>query len=174
MHISGAHEVSKFILHPQFVGGLLVVKIVFLIFSALFAGFIVWALINTSWLKRLIIQDWKEFFTYQPYKEKKFIRKWKEIKERIESGLEADMKLSLIEADELLDAVLKEQGYEGKNLGERLEKLSADTVSNISYVKQAHQVRNDIVHDPAYKLTAKKADYILSIYQKALIDLDAI
>jgi hypothetical protein len=145
-----------------------------LCFASFFLGFIIWALINTTWLKRLILWDLKEFLTYRPYKSKEFIKKWKKIKERIDSGIEAEAKLALIDADSLLDKALKEQGYSGESLGERLEKLTVEILPNLSEVLQAHKIRNNIVHDPTYKLNLEEAKNALAIYEKALTNLDVL
>jgi len=167
-------EIIQFILYPKIEGWFLVFKIVFLSFAFCFLGFIVWALINTSWLRRLILQDLKEFLTYRPYRLKKFNKEWKKIKERLDTGLEPEAKLALIEADSLLDETLKWLGYPGESLGERLEKLVVDILPNLAEVQEVHKIRNNIIHDPTYKLNLEEARKALAIYEKSLINLDVL
>ena len=105
---------------------------------------------------------------------KKFIKEWKKIEERLDTGLESEAKLALIEADSLLDEALKRLGYPGESLGERLEKLAVDIMPNLSQVQEVHKIRNNIIHDPTYKLNLGEAKKALAIYEKALINLDVL
>jgi len=172
--MSQFNEIIQFILYPKITSWLLVLKFIFLSFGFFFLGFIIWALIKTSWLKRLILWDLKEFLTYRPYGIKKYLKEWEKIKKRLETGLESEAKLALIEADSLLDESLKRMGYPGESLGERLNQLTEDVLSNIKEVQGVHKIRNDIIHDPTYKLNLEEAKKSLEIYEKALKDLDAL
>ena len=167
-------DLIQFILYPKIEGWLLVIKIIFLAFGSFFFGFVIWALINTSWLKRIFLQDLKEILTYRPYGLKKFIKEWKKIEERLDTGLESEAKLALIEADSLLDETLKWLGYPGESLGERLEKLVVDILPNLAEVQEVHKIRNNIIHDPTYKLNLEEARKALAIYEKSLINLDVL
>ena len=168
------NEILNFLLYPKITGWLLVIKIIFLGFASFFLGFVIWALINTSWLKRIFLQDLKEILTYRPYRSKEFIKKWEKIKERLGTGSEPEAKLALIEADSLLDEALKDQGYAGESLGERLEKLTVDILPNLAKTQEVHKIRNNIIHDPTYKFNLEEAKKALGVYQKALTNLDAL
>jgi len=141
-------QMISFVLNPTFSGWLLFFKILFIFFSLLFLGFIIFALLKTSWLKRLIIWDLQEFLTYRPFGVTKIVGKWQRIKKRLETGTESEAKLAIIEADSMLDGILDRMGFDGRTLGERLERLTAASLPNIEEVKQAHKIRNSIVHDP--------------------------
>lgn len=168
------NEILSFLLYPQITGWLLILKFVFLFFGFFFLGFVIWALVKTIWLKRAILWDLKEFLTYRPYQAKIFLPKWKRIKERLASGIESEAKLAIIEADSLLNEYLIKIGYPGETLGERLDKLTKDVLSNLEEVREAHKVRNNIVHDPTYRLNLEEAKRVLAIYEKALKDLQAL
>lgn len=167
-------EIIQFILYPEITGWLLILKIIFLAISSIFLGFIIWALLNTDWLKRLILWDLKEFLTYRPYLMRKYVKEWKKIKKRLTTGLESEAKLAIIEADSLLNETLKNMGYPGKSLGERLDELTPDILSNLGEVREAHKIYSDIIHDPTYRLNLDQAERALSIYEKALSDLQAL
>lgn len=83
-------------------------------------------------------------------------------------------KLAIIEADKLVDTVLKKAGIKGETLGERLRNsqklISRDVYSNMW---EAHKVRNQIVHDHDFDI--KSVDHSLVIYRmkKFLIELGA-
>ena len=167
-------KIISFVFNPDFSGWLLALKIMFIIFSLVFSGFIIFVLIKTTWLKRMIIWDLQEFLTYRPFGVTKLAGKWKKIKKRLKSGRESEAKLAVIEADSMLDGILDRMGFGGRTLAERLDKLTAVSLSNIEEVRQAHQIRNNIVHDPAYRLELEEAEKVILAYEKALTDLQAL
>lgn len=168
------NDITQFLLYPNFTGWLLVIKMIFLFFTAVFLGFTIIALVKTTWLKRLILWDLKEFLTFRPYGLKKLTKEWGKIKKRLDTGLESEAKLAVIEADSLLDVALKRMRYPGESLGERLDKLTVDTLSNLEGAREAHRIRNNIIHDPTYKLEIEEAKKVLAVYEKALIELEEL
>ncbi len=167
-------EILNFLLYPKFEGPLLILKIIFLIFGFFFLGFVVWALIFTSWMKKAFLLDLKEFLLYKPYFVKTLLPKWKKIKKRLERGIEAEDKLAILEADSLLEEFLKKEGYPGETLDEKLEKLTKEIISNIEELREVRKVRMAIIEDPSYKLSHEEALRVISVYEKALKDLQAI
>jgi hypothetical protein len=168
------NEIVSFLLYPEFTGWLLVLKYLFLFFGFFFFGYTIWALLKTSWLKRAILIDLKEFLTYKPFYAKKFSPQWKKIEKRLESKIEADFKLAVLEADELLEKVMNEIGYQGKDLTEKLERITEDVISNLKELKEVRRVKEDIVADPSFRLTEEETKRILRVYEKALKDLQAL
>ena len=167
-------KIIQFILAPQFTGWLLVLKIIFVGISLFFIGFIIFALIKTSWLKLLILRDLQEFLTYRHFGLRKIEKEWQKIKGRLEAEMESEWKLAIIEADKIMDDILNRMGFGGASLGERLTKLTAVSLPNIEEVKKAHKIRNNIIHDPTYRLSLEEAKRIMTIYEKALSDLQAL
>jgi len=166
-------EIISFFLYPSFTGWLGLLRIIFLIFSLLFLIGIFYFLSKTSWLKSIFFQDLIEFLSFKSYQVKK-TKKWKKILYRLETGLESEAKLALIESEMVLDEAFKELGYPGETLGERLEKITAASLPNIEEVKEAHKIHNNIIHDPTYKLTLEEAKRVITTYEKALKDLEAL
>jgi len=41
-------------------------------------------------------------------------------------------------------------------------------------VREIHKIRNNIIHDPTYKLSQEEVKKALAVYEKALIELDAL
>ncbi|MFH1894641.1 MAG: hypothetical protein ABH813_01940 [Patescibacteria group bacterium] len=167
-------EISQFLNSPLFHSIVSIARIVFIVVSALLFGFVIFGLVYTTWLKRLILWDLQEFFTERPYGVKKLYRQWQKIKQRLGSGLESEYKLAVVEADSALDSILKKRGFTGETLGERLEKLTEATIANLSEVLEAHKTRNNIVHDPDFNLTLDETKRALDVYEKALTDLQAL
>ena len=166
-------EIISSILNPTLSGGLLILKILFIIVALILFGFIIFVLAKTLWLKRMLIWDLVEFFSFRPYGVRKVVKDWAKITARLETGLESEHKLAVIEADSILNDILKRMGFGGETLGERLEKLTAATLPNLEQLLGAHKIRNNIVHDPDYRLTLDEARRVLDTYEQALRDLEA-
>ena len=111
-------------------------------------------------------------FTKRPYGVKKMDKVWDVIMEKLKSGLESDYKLAVIEADGVLDEVLKKVGYKGENLEARLKQLSPVHYPDLDKMQEVHRIRNDIVRDPDYQLGLGEAKRALAVYKKILEELE--
>lgn len=167
-------DILNLIISPPFVKLLIYPEIAFLAIALFFIVFITFALINTSWLKWYILRDLQEFFRRRPYGTKKIVKDWNKIKARLDTGLEAEYKLAILEADSTMEDVLKRMGFGGASLGEKLDKLTAVSLPNLDEVRSAHQIRSNVVHDPDYKLTLDETKKTIAIFEKALVDLQAL
>lgn len=166
------NEIISFITSPEIAEILSVLKIIFIILSLLFIVGIIFLLLKNSWLKFRFLEGLTEFFIYRPFGVKRAFKQWLKITKRLETDREADYKLALLEADNLLDEILNKIGYKGESLGEKLKQLDPGTLPNLEEVWQAHKVRNNVVHDPDYRLSLEKAKKIMGIYEQALRDLE--
>lgn len=127
---------------------------------------------KTHYFKWLYGETLIEILTKKPYGIRKLDLTWNKIEEKMKSGVQSDYKLALIEADGLLDQILKSIGYEGENLDERLSKINPTNLSTLEEIKNVHKIRNDIIRDPNYQLTPEKAGEILSAYRKTFEELE--
>jgi len=156
----------------NFEGWLGVLRVVLIGFSIfLFLSIIVLAF-RSNWLKYLILEDTAEFLSFKPYGVRKIVNVWNKIMKRLETGIESEYKLAILEADGVLDNTLKRMGFRGETLGERLGNLTSATLPNIEDIERVHKIRNNIVHDPSYKVSLNEAKEILAVYEQALRDLD--
>lgn len=168
-------EIISFILNPTFPTWALVIKFISVFISLVFVVMIIiLAAFKTTWLKRMIIWDIQEFLTYRHFGVSKVVREWRKIKNRLETGIESEAKLAIIEADKILDDTLNRMGFGGQTLGEKLKELTAASLPNIEEVKKSHKIRNNIVHDPTYRLDFEEAKRVVAAYEKALTDLQAL
>jgi len=161
----------NFILSPELQEKLFWLKISFLVLSGFFLVIIIFALVRTNWLKYQFLEDLIGFLTYRPLGVGKMVKKWNRITKRLDSDSEDEYRIAIIEAEEMLEEVLKKMGYSGKNLKESLEKLPSGVISNFKEVLQTFEIRNKILHDPNYRLSLEEAKKILSVYERALTDL---
>ncbi len=77
-----------------------------------------------------------------------------------------DWRLAIIEADIILDDLLKERGFAGASLGERLKSISPHQMNNLNEAWEAHKVRNRIAHDGAdFVLTKRLAQETIGRYR---------
>jgi len=149
-------------------------KIIFIVFSLFLLLVIIFFLFKSSYLKFLILQDLVEFFTYRPYGIRRIVRQWEKIIRRLELGSESEYKMAIIEADSLLRDILKRMGYSGETLGELLKNLTKATIPNLDSLLEAHQIRNNIIHDPDYRLTLEEVKRTLAIYEETFRNLEAL
>ena len=167
-------KIIQFVLVPQFSGWLLVLKVFFVVLSLILIGVIIFTLIKSTWLKRMVIWDLYEFLSYRSFESRKIEKEWHKIKARLTAEMESERKLAVIEADKMIDHLLSQMDFEGANLGERLKKITVAYLPSIEEVKEAHKIRNNIIHDPTYKLSLEEAKKVLTICEKALIDLHVL
>src|SRR3989344_924876 len=114
---------------------------------------------------------------YDPNKiqQKKIAKsRWEEILERFNVGTESDMRLAVIEADSLVDDVFKKLGYPGETLGERIASVSPEELRSINDLREAHGIRNRLVHTPGYKINKDDAERSIRRYQQVLSELEVI
>lgn len=167
-------NIISYIFNPTFSGWFLIAKIIFIVFSLFFLGVIIFVLLRSKWLKYRLLEDLSEFLTYKPYGVRRMVKQWAKTTGRLATALESEYKLALIEADSIFDDILKRMGYAGTTLEERLEKLTSATLPNIDQIWEAHKIRNNIVHDPDYRLSLDEARKTLETYEQALRDLQAL
>lgn len=170
----GVNKFVELLTSSQLQQTLFPLRVIFIVISVVFLTVIVYFLAKTSFVDWWFLGFLKDFLFPKIVKQKRIIQKWKKIKTGIEKELEDQWKSSLIEASLLLDEILRDAGYSGQNLDERLKKLTEDDVTGLSQLIQAQGVCRDIIRDPDYRLSKERAQKIISVFEKALTDLDIL
>jgi len=94
------------------------------------------------------------------------------LRDNVDSVNPNDWKLAIIEADIILDEAIRERGYAGTSLGERLRSIAPSQLSTLDDAWQAHKVRNQIAHAGAdFVLTQKLAKETLMRYERVFGEL---
>jgi hypothetical protein len=94
------------------------------------------------------------------------------IKGYMSSTSEALWRIGIIEADNMLEEVLKSKGYQGQTVSELLKEASFKTVS---LAWDAHAVRNRITHEGSnFELTEREAKRAFGLYESVFRELKAI
>lgn len=104
----------------------------------------------------------------------KMSQKWKDITNKAVSHIESDRKIAVIEADKLIDELIKRIGFKGKDMGDRLKQINPNQISNINDIWQAHKIRNNLVHDAYFKLAENDTNYVMRVYENTLKELDIL
>jgi len=107
-------------------------------------------------------------------KKGKLRKKWNKIREGIKSSEEDNWKIAIIEADEIIDDLIRRMGYAGENMGERLAEINPGQIENIEELKKAHETRNQIIHDEAFELTKEQAEETIRYFENFLKYFDVL
>jgi|GEM_PF-5546852 len=94
------------------------------------------------------------------------------------AGLEAQAarspdskRLAVIDADRLVDRLLKDAGYEGQGALDRMRQLPADRLATVSDLIAAHRLRNRLVHEVGYRPDDRELDAALSQFRAFLSEV---
>ena len=167
--------VLEYLLSPQLQQSLFPLKIIFILISLVFFLAIIYFLIKTEFVSWWFLYGLINFLFPKELRKERIIMKWKKIKRNLEKGeFESQWKLSLIAALKMFDENLKKTGYSGKNLKEKLMKLSQEEVSNLDELLRIEKICQDVVRDPDYRLTKEEVQEILENFEKALKELDVL
>jgi hypothetical protein len=110
-------------------------------------------------LKRLGPEDKRRTMPMGPFEK---------IKIRLNNPDPDNWKLSVIEAEKMLDALTKQKDTFGKTIMERLSNLAEPALQEImNELWQAHRVRNEVVHNPNFDLTNDEARKTVKAFEDA-------
>lgn len=96
-------------------------------------------------------------------------QKWSRIKQLASTSGES-AKMAVIEADKLLDYVLKARNYSGETMGDRLKQAGSD-FSYTDDVWEAHKLRNKLVHETEYDADDRLVKKSIRQFEQALKDM---
>ncbi len=153
---------SGWIFGIKWLGGLLT-----LIFGGLIALLLFKTELIDKWLKAT-----GNFLLTTAFPKRHLNKSWQKILSRLNKNDEANLRLALIEADNLFDDLLKQIRLPGESMADRLKYLNASQISNIDEIWQAHKLRNQIVHNAEYPITRNEIEFGVHAYEKALKELE--
>jgi hypothetical protein len=143
------------------------------IISALLIAAIVVIVVKVNWLG-IKVERFRHIVLKTDLPKEMAKKEWDTIEKHFFQGDENDLKVAVIEADKLLEEALREAGIRGASLGDRLKNLKTGQVENIDQIWQAHRLRNQIVHEPTFKLKRDLAEKALGIYESTLKQLELL
>lgn len=120
------------------------------------------------------VEKLSEIIGKQDLSRRRSVRAWQRVEQRLKIGDEAQVKLAVIEADKILDEILKMAGLRGETMSDRLKQLAPAQLSNIEKIWQVHKLRNRIVHEPDFHVSHADAEYAVEAYRAAFKELGLI
>lgn len=97
---------------------------------------------------------------------------WQDILKKLNSENRSDWNLAIIQADSLVDNILKEMGLPGETMGDRMKTLDRSRLVSLDDLWEAHRIRNQIAHETDRTATKHKAAYAISLFEKVLKELE--
>ena len=142
--------------------------------SLIFAILLIWVILKSKTQIADKIEEVKIGFNPPKPGEGKYDARWKEVQEHLTSFREAEWKFALIEADKITEAALREAGFPGETIGERMMLITKDQLVSIDDLWGAHKLRNVIAHDPNYQVKYAEAREAIERYEKTLRELGVL
>lgn len=100
------------------------------------------------------------------------VKRWEMVNRYMSENISDMWKLGIIEADSILDDALKNAGYMGASMGDRLKSAN---FRSIDMAWDAHKIRNKIAHEGLrFELGEREAKRIFIMYETVLKDLKVI
>ncbi len=92
---------------------------------------------------------------------------WQRVMELSESDNPSEWKLAIIEADAMLDRMLKGMGYPGDTVGDRLKAIERSDFTSLDDAWEAHKVRNRIAHEGGdFLITGRETRRVILMYKR--------
>ncbi|HEX8973962.1 MAG TPA: hypothetical protein VF817_00545 [Patescibacteria group bacterium] len=105
----------------------------------------------------------------------KMQKRWDKVRQRLQSDNVSQYKVAIIEADAIAEELLDGLGYKGSNMSERLEQVPANHLDNhLEALKNAHAIRNHIVHDADFVVDSHLAESTVGLYEEFLKYLELL
>ena len=125
-----------------------------------------------NFLKKLLSSPKKPYIRLglSPADEQTVKNKWAEIEELVKLGNPSRFKTAVLEADKLLDFILKKLSYQGQNLGERMKAIPREKYSREFFndMWEAHKVRNEIVHNVGYEIHSAVVQDVVNKFKRVI------
>ena len=101
--------------------------------------------------------------------------RWNVVENHLQSDNPSEWKLAIIEADSMLDELVKKLGYTGGTLGEMMKQIEISDFTTLNDAWEAHKVRNYIAHQGStFLLTKHQANRVIRLYEKVFKEFEYI
>lgn len=158
---------------PFFEKNLIWLELGSLVLSGLFLWGIIYIIFKTNYF-RIKEEQFLDILGRDYISRRRSIKGWWQIQKRLLSKNQNDWKLAILEADYILNEILKMSGYLGINLEDKLDLITEAQLSNVEEIMTAHKIRDKIAADPSFVITQEEAIEVINIYKKSFIELNLI
>jgi hypothetical protein len=99
-------------------------------------------------------------------KEKEKNKKWEKVMEHRNSTNPTDWRLAIMEADIILEEVLRSKGFPGETIGEMLKSAKPGDFLTLDAAWEAHKVRNKIAHSGSdFELNEREKERVIGLFE---------
>lgn len=99
-------------------------------------------------------------------------RKWGRIKARLKKGEQNYFKAAILEADQMVEKILVDNGYGQETMGQKIDQLEAQHVDGAKFLREAHNVSMQVVQDPEFEITKERTEEVLNMYEEFMDDME--
>ncbi len=101
--------------------------------------------------------------------------RWQSVEKHIMSPSSSDWRLAILEADIILDELVRALNPVGDNLGERLKGIARGDFQTLDKAWEAHKIRNAIAHEGAnFTLSEHEAKRIIKLFEEVFREFNYI
>lgn len=101
--------------------------------------------------------------------------KWEQIIKYTNSENPSDWRQAIIEADVMLEELLRATGYEGESVGEMLKSVDKSDFLTIEDAWEAHKIRNAIAHSGGdFQLNEHETKRVITLFEKVFEEFNVI
>ena len=152
---------------------LLLLQFISLVISTVLIGFIIYFIAKLNFMGNTI-EHYVDVLSSKGITHRRGIKVWRRIQKMLVSEDESEFKKAILEADRILNDILKMAGYSGINLDERLIQMTPAQLSNIEEIRQVHKLHNKIVSESDFPISLGEAKVAMAIYENAFRELKLI
>ena len=156
-----------------------IAKIVLFFFGAFFLTIIFYSAIRLFEIRKKehahLHHEISEYIQNQAEQEKRLREevggskneRWSKTLNYLFSQHASDWKLSIIEADSMLEELLNQLGFKGDNLGDKLKMANQENFPMLTTAWEIHTIRNRIAHEGlAFELSQHEAKRVIALYEQ--------
>ena len=101
--------------------------------------------------------------------------RWERIITHLNSPNSAEWRLAIMDADIMLEDLLRKQAYHGESIGDLLKEVEPSDMRSLDAAWEAHKVRNRIAHDGAsFELNEREAKRVIGLYEQVFKEFSII
>jgi hypothetical protein len=117
------------------------------------------------------ISLWLDVLGAKNITRRRSLKVWTQIQRRLKAGDPKNLRMAILEADRILEELLKIAGYPGRTLDEQLAKIIPNQIPAIEQLRLVHKLRNRIIAEPDFSPDIKEAEEAIKVYKIVFQDL---
>lgn len=140
------------------------IKTIFTVTTIIWIAGIIYLFIRTREINSIEYHKYKSI-DVKADEQKVHNTQWQTVLDYLDSDNPAEWRIAVLEADSMLDEVVKKAGGFGDTLGERLKSVDPREFKSLQAAWNAHKVRNMIAHEGVnYQLTKRETKRVIDLY----------